>query len=101
MKDSLPAIRFQRETLAAQPITDWINREYPDADILYFVSEEPVLCQQVPRKNIQLLFNKELLLNNLPNPSVHRISQRTEGLGDSVTVKDTLFHLVKHLNHSL
>ncbi|MCI5138674.1 MAG: hypothetical protein D3922_09745 [Candidatus Electrothrix sp. AR1] len=81
-------------------ITDWISKEYPDADLVYFVSQQPVLCQQTPRKNIQLWLNKKLLLDNLPNPSMSNINRRMNGEGDSLTAHDSFFHIVKHITRS-
>lgn len=93
-------IGFKKEAYTSRSITDWINKQYPKANLLYFVSDEPVRCQQAPRENIQLLLNGERLLNNLPNPSIRNSDQRISGDGDSTTTQDTFFHIVKHIKQS-
>lgn len=98
-RDGKP-IGFKKEVHTSRAITDWLRKQHPKASLLYFVSDEPVRCQQAPRKNIQLLLNGERLLNNLPNPSIRNSDQRISGDGDSATIQDTFFHIVKYIKQS-
>jgi len=96
-----PIIFTTGEEPRNQMITDRISKEYPGAKIIYFVSKEPVLCQQIPRKNIQLRLNEKCLLDNLPNPLMSNINRYMNGEGDGSTAHDSFFHIVKYITRSL
>lgn len=92
-------IIFNKKIPDSQAITDWISKQYPTENLLYFVSENPVKCQQTPRKNIQLLMNGERLLDNLPNPPISNNNRRV-GTDGGTTPQDTFFYIVKYITHS-
>ena len=82
-------------------IASWLARQYADPGQrrFRFVSEQPVLCRQAARKNIQLLDGTNPLFSCLPNPSLRNLATRPLA-GDSAQAEDALFQVVTYLTHS-
>lgn len=91
-------IIFVEKAPPSQDISRRLLNDYPDTKIVYFVSDKPVHCQQLPRKNIQVSIDGERLMDNLPNPSLNNANQRTVSEAGNTVIQDTFFQIVKYIS---
>ena len=81
-------------------ITSNLAAQYPEMILWHFLSAEPVVCQQKPRKSLQLILEKdsiqETVMSPLPNPAVNNYSQIS--VSDNQK-EDILFQIIKFVSH--
>ena len=80
-------------------VTADIASQYPDYNLLHFVSTAPVAVQQGVRENIQLVIDNETIIEDLPNPKLSNVSVLTKS--DQGTEHKSMFQVVKYITNSL
>lgn len=89
-----PSIGFTVETLGSSADTltaQMLAQQYPTLQRLRFTSDQTLPCQTSARKSFQLKLDKQVIINVLPNPSLHNFSAANN--------EEVLYQIVKYVTH--
>lgn len=83
----------------ADEIAQILAAQYPTMQLVRFVSDEPIPCQQMARKSLQLRLDDQPVLETLPNPWLKNYTVLEIRNNGSVTQEDALFQVINYFNH--
>ena len=83
---------------SADEMAETLKQQYPESQLIRFVSDELVPCRQAARKQIQLNVGEKRISTGLPNPPPRNFSKFASTTGGEQEY--ALFQIVKYLTHS-